>query len=83
MQVIRVRTHLDSETLRLPELKHFVGRDVEILVIVQSPVAASHSGGKKDLSALAALAGQDLIDPEAYKEIRAAIPSLKLLPEPV
>jgi len=72
MQVIRVRTHLDSEILRLPELKDFVGKDVEIVVSVRSREPSKAAMPKNDCSALAALAGQDLIDPEAYKEIRAA-----------
>lgn len=32
MNVIRVKTHLDSETVHLPELRPLVGRDVEIVV---------------------------------------------------
>jgi hypothetical protein len=72
MQIIRVCAHLDSDTLRLPELKDFVGKDVEILMVIKSPNAVGQPGGPKDLSALAALAGHDLVDPDAYKEIRAA-----------
>jgi len=72
MQVIRVRTHLDSETLRLPELKDLIGKDVEIVVMVQTPERTRVSSEKKDYSALAEVAGKDLIAPEAHKEIRAA-----------
>ena len=32
MDVIRIKTHLDSETLTLPELKPLIGHDVEIVV---------------------------------------------------
>ena len=32
MNAIRIRRHLDSETLHLPELRGMIGRDVEIIV---------------------------------------------------
>jgi hypothetical protein len=32
MTVIRVRRHIDSDTLHLPELRELIGRDVEITV---------------------------------------------------
>ena len=32
MKAIRVRTHLDSDTVRIPELAGMVGKDVEITV---------------------------------------------------
>ncbi len=32
MEVLRLTRHLDSETLHLPELRPFVGKDVEIIV---------------------------------------------------
>jgi len=69
--MIRIRTHVDSESLRLPELRQFIGKDVEIVVIEQPSVGAS-AGGRRDLTALAAIAGRDLVDPEAYLELRQA-----------
>ncbi len=30
--LVRVRRHLDSDTIRIPELKELVGKDVEIVV---------------------------------------------------
>ena len=33
MNAIRIKRHLDSETLRLPELKPLIGKDVEIIVL--------------------------------------------------
>ncbi len=33
MNAIRVKTHIDSETLHLPELSPLIGMDVEIIVI--------------------------------------------------
>ena len=39
MQTIRVRQRLNSETLTLPQLRSFVGKDVEIVVSDVSPVS--------------------------------------------
>lgn len=36
MNAIRIRRHLDSETLNLPELRELVGRNVEIIVLDES-----------------------------------------------
>ena len=33
MNAIRIKAHIDSETLRLPELKPLIGKDVEIIVL--------------------------------------------------
>lgn len=32
MAAVRVRRHLDSDTVRIPELRALIGRDVEIVV---------------------------------------------------
>jgi len=72
MRVIRVHRWVESDTLQLPELKEFIGKEVEILVLEQSPSPAQQTAGGRDYSALARIAGQDMIDPEAYKELRAA-----------
>ncbi len=37
MQAIRVRQRLNSETLTLPELRPFVGKDVEIVISDMTP----------------------------------------------
>ena len=37
MAVVRVRRRLDSDTIRIPELKELVGKDVEIVVREASP----------------------------------------------
>ena len=37
MQAIRVRQRLESETLTLPQLRPFIGREVEIVVSEVSP----------------------------------------------
>ncbi len=36
MSTIRIRKHLDSDTLHLPELRAMIGQDVEITVVEQS-----------------------------------------------
>jgi histidinol-phosphate/aromatic aminotransferase/cobyric acid decarboxylase-like protein len=72
MHAIRIQRHIDSETLQLPELKELIGKDVEIVVLAEPNAPLQSSTEKQDYSALAQIAGQDLIDPEAYKELRAA-----------
>jgi hypothetical protein len=37
MSAIRVKTIIDSETLYLPELRAFIGHEVEIIVVDQEP----------------------------------------------
>ncbi len=68
MTVIHLHKHLDSETLHLPELKPLVGKDVEIIVREQTSVAS----GTSPYADFFALAGQDVVDPDAYKRLRAA-----------
>jgi hypothetical protein len=70
MQAIRVHRYIDSETLQLPELRELIGKEVEI-VVLEEPAETS-STGRRDYSALDEIAGKDLIDPEAYRENRAA-----------
>jgi hypothetical protein len=72
MRVIRVRRCVESETLQLPELREFIGKEVEILVLEEPCALPQQAEGVRDYSALARIAGQDMIDPEAYKELRAA-----------
>jgi hypothetical protein len=43
MKTIRIRVRLDSDTLKAPELREFVGKDVEVTVTEQS------NGGKRPL----------------------------------
>ena len=39
MSAIRIRKHLDSDTLHLPELRELIGRDVEITVVDRSELS--------------------------------------------
>jgi len=71
MNAIRVRKHIASETLHLPELKPLIGREVEIIVLSESPLPEPPTG-PSCYDAFFSLAGQDVVDPDAYKELRAA-----------
>jgi hypothetical protein len=79
MTAIRVRRTLDSDTLHLPELQPLIGKAVEIIVLAESPAEAAPSG--KDWSALEAIAGKDLIDPELIERYRAFDRERNLPPE--
>jgi len=71
MSSIVIRTHIDSENLYLSALKAMIGKDVQITV----QEADSHpqcEAESKDYSPLKDIAGRVAIDPEAYKELRAA-----------
>jgi len=67
MTVIQVTQQVDSDTLQLPELRPLIGKRVEI-TIREMP---SEETAKNGWDGLLALSGKDLIDPEAYKELRA------------
>ena len=72
MHAIRIHRRVDSETLRLPELKELVGKNVEIVVLEEPTPPLRKSPENRDYSALNDIAGQGLIDPDAYTELRAA-----------
>ena len=64
MNTIRIHRTLDSDTLHLPELRPLIGKAVDITV-TESTVEAA-----KDWSALEAIAGRDLIDPDVVRQYR-------------
>ncbi len=39
MNAIRVKKHIDSDTLVLPEIRHLIGKDVEIIVLDEDATA--------------------------------------------
>ena len=43
MNAIRVKTHLTSDTVQIPELKDLIGKDVEIIVLEESRTAPAAS----------------------------------------
>ncbi len=68
MTTIHIRKHLDSDILHLPELKPLIGKAVEIIVREQTTSVPETSA----YDAFFALAGQDVVDPEVLKRLRAA-----------
>jgi hypothetical protein len=67
MTVIHVTQQLESDTIQLPELKPLIGKKVEITI----REAPAENSSKQGWDALFELSGKDLVDPEAYKELRA------------
>lgn len=63
MDPIRIRKHVVSETLHLPELKPLIGKDVEILV-------QEEKNGGRDLAPLFDLAGNIDLDDAACQDLR-------------
>lgn len=77
MNAIRIRKRIDSETLHLPELKEMIGREVEIIVLDETPAPAetttepSTPPGTTPYDKFFALAGKINLDWDAYKRQRA------------
>lgn len=42
MNALRIRTHIDSDTLHLPDLKQMIGKNVEIIVLEESSDSQIH-----------------------------------------
>jgi hypothetical protein len=74
MAPIRIRKHVVSETLHLPELKPLIGKDVEILVR-EEKVGAN---GRRDLALLFDLAGNIDLDDAACQDLRRISSSTRL-----
>jgi hypothetical protein len=70
MNAIRIRKKLDSDTLHLPELHSLIGKTVEIIVL-EANGALPEQRSPSRYDAFFALAGQDVVDPDAYKQLRA------------
>jgi len=66
MNAIRIYTRIESETVRLPELKPLVGKDVEIIVLEDS------RRPRGDLSTFFDAASDIPVDPGAIDELREA-----------
>lgn len=69
MNAIRIQTQIDSDTLHLPELQPLIGKRVEIIVLEEPQIGLRT---ETDWQPLFELAGQDLIDPDAYRQLRTA-----------
>jgi len=70
MSAVRITRKIESETLHLPEIKDFIGQTVEITICAEEPAQPDARANPYD--AFFALAGEDLVDPEAYKRLREA-----------
>ncbi len=68
MKTIHIRKRLDSDILHLPELKPLIGKTVEISVREEEPAPR----GASPYDAFFALAGQNVVDPDALEKLRAA-----------
>jgi hypothetical protein len=66
MRAIRIRKTLDSQVLELPELADLLGRTVDIIVLDEG----GPSNGAPDLAALDAIAGNNVVDDAAIRELR-------------
>lgn len=71
MSVLKIKKHVDSETLYLPELHRFLGKQVEI-TIADLASSETQESPKSLWDVLYELAGKDMVDPDAYKQVRAA-----------
>ena len=68
MNAVRIHRKVESETLHLPELRFMIGKQVKIIV-VEEPAPATPPN---NLSFLQSIAGKDLIDTDALKQLRHA-----------
>jgi len=71
MNAIRMLRRLESDTLTLPELRPLIGHKVEIIVLDALPPDTSTGDGLSRYQAFFDLAGKDVVDPDAYRELRA------------
>jgi len=69
MNAVRIRRKLESETLHLPELKPFIGKNVEIIVQEEPMPAVIPGTGGWDAAMQAARELEDY-DFEAWREQR-------------
>lgn len=72
MNALRIRTHVDSETLHLPALKQIIGKDVEIIVLVEPSDFTNHKRKRVPGSAKGTITMSDdftaPLDPEIVEE---------------
>jgi hypothetical protein len=66
MQVIRVQTQVDSDTLHVPELKAMMGKTVEITI---SELESAARAGR-NWQPLIDAAAKDVVDSDLYKRYR-------------
>jgi hypothetical protein len=66
MTEIHLTHDVQSDTLKLPELQPLIGKKVEIII----RDLGQHAAGSNPWDGLRLLAGQDLVDPDAYHHLR-------------
>ncbi len=66
MTEIHLTHDVQSDTLKLPELQPLIGKRVEIIIRDLSP----QSGLPNPWDGLQSLAGRNLVDPDAYRQLR-------------
>lgn len=66
METLKIRTHIDSETLHLPQIRPMLGKDVLMVITETSEDKESHP----DIEPFFALAGNIKLDIEAIRDIR-------------
>ena len=69
MEAIRKNVLISSETLTIPELKKFIGKNVEIIFIEEDKEKKKRSGIKKNIKFMNAI-GKICIDEEKVNNLR-------------
>lgn len=72
MNAIRIHTQIDSEILRLPEIRPLIGKNVEIIVLEELPQVDQGGIVRDRYNDFLALAGKNVVDPSALNELRSA-----------
>ena len=72
MHAFRIYRRVESEILQLPELRQFIGKNVEIVVLEEPSSDSTQPAEKRMFGALHGSRRKNLIDAEAYRELRAA-----------
>ena len=68
MQAIRLFMKVDSENIHVPELRKFIGKKVEI-IIIEEPTAFNEKRDRK-MERFFSAAGKVEIDEEAVRQLR-------------
>ncbi len=69
MQAVRLFVDVDSEDIHLPELKQFMGKRVE-MIILESPTMQNSEEKKQDMRKFFDAAGKIKIDRESVQKLK-------------
>jgi hypothetical protein len=75
MSAIRIRKHLDSDTLHLPELRNLIGHDVEITVVEQSTLTQEQGRKFWQNRSLDELAAEQSYVPRTFDQLQGPFSS--------